>query len=1091
MKVYLGPFHPNLEDAFVDEVQRYKVSDRLTPLLVLVPSEEILRRLQYLLTLDHSLDLINFRIWTFHQLSRQLYEEKNRSAEPNLCEDLFLEESLRSMIRKDYDSGSSFFGLDEMEGGCAALWQTLRDLKDGLVSPDLVIQAVKEGHFGKEAISRLSELLELYLDFQERCKAWSVKDYTDLDLMVTDQIPVSKFLKQFHHIFYYGFYDLTQVQTDLFQAVARSYPTTLFFPLVKGHSGWVFSQKFYDSNVQNCIRDQSLIIDLKKQQPTTAPVYDRLFSEALPGEFVEAQKTTPSRITFISCSGTQDETLTVAKEILRIVSEDGISFGDIGVVARTLSAYANTITNIFQEYKIPVSSAVPEEVIRFPLTKTILLLTGLSYRNYLRSEVIDLLTSPYLNTEDVFPEGIIPCPDLWDKITRIAGVTRGMEKWKGLKRCIEKDERQHDSETKDQADCLWQIFKALHQDLSVLPAKASWSVYGEHWKRLFMKYFNLVRREEKPEERGGKKERESGQQKEDEIGEVILDTLESLSALDAFISPVSLHHFIETFRRWLERASVKMTKRNTSGVAVMDAMAARGVPFKVLFLLGINEGVFPRAIREDAFLRDAHRRVLETTLGYKVGEKLAAYDEEKLLFTLLVASSREQLYCLYQRSDEQGKSLYPSWYLGELKRVIESKNQHIEHVIPRGRLEKEGVAPFNRADLKTPGELAVFMALSAQDLDPIIARLSLPEMLYAHGHQALKRIEDEESLNPIDGIVGPLPDYWKSIQEKGVSSTALEEYALCPFKYYSTRLLGLSLVERPEESDEIKPLGTGELCHDILKEVYTFLMAQGYFQNKASWSNCGDIVLKQSRKIFSRYESEHPVSYAVVWEDLKERIVDLIQTLIKHDRLYLLQSGYVPLALELKCESRLEGGFPIQGRLDRIDYHAEEKRYRVIDYKYKMGKNQNTEDKNLMQAAVRGQRLQPPVYLLLAKQYAAVRDQDEDSFPTEVAFYFLAPNWEKGPIVVSEFPANGWEGEAGLMLKNTFNLLLEGIQKGRFFIHPGSHCEYCDMSTICRLNHLQSSRRAAEDPLTRAHQSLSKLKSPKTPKIKRKSKSGN
>ena len=64
-------------------------------------------------------------------------------------------------------------------------------------------------------------------------------------------------------------------------------------------------------------------------------------------------------------------------------------------------------------------------------------------------------------------------------------------------------------------------------------------------------------------------------------------------------------------------------------------MAARGVAFRALYVLNLNEKVFPRHIREDAFLRDRTRRFFEVDLGFKIQEKLAGYDEEKLLFTLL------------------------------------------------------------------------------------------------------------------------------------------------------------------------------------------------------------------------------------------------------------------------------------------------------------------------------------------------------------------------------------------------------------------------------------------------------------------------
>src|SRR4029078_10778473 len=117
----------------------------------------------------------------------------------------------------------------------------------------------------------------------------------------------------------------------------------------------------------------------------------------------------------------------------------------------------------------------------------------------------------------------------------------------------------------------------------------------------------------------------------------------------------------------------------------------------------MNEGVFPRAIREDAFLRDRDREVLERDLGYKVSQKLTAFDEEKLLFTLLAGAARERLYCSFQRADENGRGLAPTWYLRRLQRALEESHRPCETVaIPRSVTEKAATVPYQRENLLLP-----------------------------------------------------------------------------------------------------------------------------------------------------------------------------------------------------------------------------------------------------------------------------------------------------------------------------------------------------------------------------------------------------
>jgi hypothetical protein len=61
----------------------------------------------------------------------------------------------------------------------------------------------------------------------------------------------------------------------------------------------------------------------------------------------------------------------------------------------------------------------------------------------------------------------------------------------------------------------------------------------------------------------------------------------------------SLSDFSQTFQHWLERSTVAAPPLNAAGVAVLNATAARGHLPRAIYL-GLNEGVFPRTIREDA-----------------------------------------------------------------------------------------------------------------------------------------------------------------------------------------------------------------------------------------------------------------------------------------------------------------------------------------------------------------------------------------------------------------------------------------------------------------------------------------------------------
>ena len=307
--------------------------------------------------------------------------------------------------------------------------------------------------------------------------------------------------------------------------------------------------------------------------------------------------------------------------------------------------------------------------------------------------------------------------------------------------------------------------------------------------------------------------------------------------LTRFRAMFSLGDFTETFERWLERSTIVETDKNVGGVAVSSASAARGIRFRALFIVGMNEGVFPRTIREDAFLRDRDREVLERDLGYKVSQKLAAFDEEKLVFTLLANSVSERLYCSFQRSDESGRALAPSWYLDELKRAFSgAKQKHIaEDTIPRSAIDKASCHPFDREELLLPSELAIRLNLTGRDSKSLIEAADLSPNLYKQGLENIRRIDlSTERVGMFDGMIQAPAKHWLRFAQHGLSPTALELYARCPFQYFARQVLGLEQLEIPEEVIEPSVAEVGKLGHDILKATYQELIDARLFHKRSS-----------------------------------------------------------------------------------------------------------------------------------------------------------------------------------------------------------------------------------------------------------------
>ena len=818
MQTILGPFEPYLETAIVEEIKASKKASPLSPLLVLVPSAALRQHLKSVLSRRHKLSLLNLHFLTFYQLSLRILAE-NGGNPPELRDDLFLEEVLRQLVRARQPGAEIFAGIEDRAGGCAALWQTLRDLRDGMVDPQFALDAIREGSLARKDNDRTKQLLLLLQTLLTFCRDNRINAQADLDKLATQQAAASAFLKQFQHIFYYGFYDLTQIQVDFFHAVAQNYPTTLFFPLLPtrpGHDAWTFAERFYARHVQgyNTVPSRELI----DTNSPALPASFKLFDENNERSYLAPAPTW--RCTIVNTFGIVDEVAAAAKEILRLVEHESIALHEIGVVARSLDSYGAAIKEVFHEHQILLNAEIEEPLVQFPLVKAVILLFNLPAKDFLRSQVIDLVSSPYFRI-DGFREAASPArPDLWDLATRELAICKGIPEWRRLRNYSNRDivlrQLSHDDESRviripaAQIRCLADIVEALAGDLLNLPEHASWSGYAEAWKELLAKYLGIAAGADAP-----------APTIVEILNAKLLALLDQIAALDDVSDQVSLSDFSETFQHWLERSTLTPGSEVVDGVRALNATAARGLSFRALFILGLNEGAFPRTIREDAFLRDRDREILERDLGYKVNPKLAAFDEEKLIFTLLVGAARQRLYCSFQRSDDSGRVLAPSWYLAELKRALGSESDRYlsEVTIPRSISDKARTPPFDRADLLLPEELAIRLSLDAHDPSTLIEKFIAPE-IYTHGRAVVAELDrSAEKLCGFDGAVGPLPAYWNHFSQR-VSPTALESYARCPFQFFVRHVLRLERLDQPEELSGPSAAEYGELGHAILNTAF-------------------------------------------------------------------------------------------------------------------------------------------------------------------------------------------------------------------------------------------------------------------------------
>ena len=283
------------------------------------------------------------------------------------------------------------------------------------------------------------------------------------------------------------------------------------------------------------------------------------------------------------------------------------------------------------------------------------------------------------------------------------------------------------------------------------------------------------------------------------------------------------------------------------GVALLDAMEARGRTFEHLFLVGLNRGVFPRPIREDPLLADDLRRQLLVVLP-DLPIKSRGFDEERHLFAQLVAAAPE-VTLSWQSTTADGQPNPRSPLLERMDRPGQMAPPAAPAPEPSLRPAAEQAIVAGLA-----GDRAVFEALLAIALREDRAEISPDETTtdpadsgatagrderdpgpWRELAAAHRRILDEidpdlsvpggwgrvRSLGPYFGFVGATAENDPGDPRRAALwVTTLERLAACPWQTFLGRLLRIEPTPDPlQAAPSLSALLIGSLVHAALEEV--------------------------------------------------------------------------------------------------------------------------------------------------------------------------------------------------------------------------------------------------------------------------------
>jgi ATP-dependent helicase/nuclease subunit B len=459
--------------------------------------------------------------------------------------------------------------------------------------------------------------------------------------------------------------------------------------------------------------------------------------------------------------------------------------------------------------------------------------------------------------------GALRAPARWERLLVDSAVIGGKDRWKrrlaGLAKEFEL--RAQDAAPEDEArlesikrqardlDSLRSYALPLIERLDGLPAKAHWNEWLAHLRALAV---NALRNPEG-----------------------VLATLAELEPMGS-VGPVDLYEVRLVLDARLHDLGVKPPKRRYGRVFAGPVDAARGLSFRVVFVPGLAERIFPRKIVDDPILPDRQRGEIDLT---RLHDQLAL---ERLGLRLAVGAARDRIYLSYPRIDvQQSRPRVPSFYALEALRAAEGALPGFEEIASRAesttRARLGWPAPENAEAAIDEAEydLALLASLVDEKDDQstgrahylLTANKHLARALRARSRRWLRR------WTPNDGLVDPDELARQSLARhqfsaRSFSATALQNYSSCPYRFFLSAILRLDMRQEPAAIEVIDPLTRGSLFHETQFEVLTGLKEEGLLPLGADSLARAFILIDQSlQRLAAGYEDELAPAIPRVWQD--------------------------------------------------------------------------------------------------------------------------------------------------------------------------------------------------------------------------------
>ena len=407
-----------------------------------------------------------------------------------------------------------------------------------------------------------------------------------------------------------------------------------------------------------------------------------------------------------------------------------------------------------------------------------------------------------------------------------------------------------------------------------------------------------------------------------EVWAVLMNCLEQMVATRGE-EVLPAKDFLAVLDLAVANATIGVLPQRVDEILVGSAERIRTDVPKAAFLLGVNEGEFPKGYTDAGILTDAERMSL-LKCGVELGTNFESMSLGERFYAYCAAlAPSEYLFVSYHESNFEGESLSDSSLVKEMRRILP-------------QLSVEKASAYTADDILTPAQgFDVLASLWNEDsslrasLEKLLAEneafASKIALLKQNSEESEKTIADADTAVKLFGEV------------MAISPTQLENYSKCPFMYFCKYGLKAKTVDKAA----LDARTGGTLIHFVLEHLVRDIGKEGITAADAK-----ELAAHTDRYIEMYLEQlnlpEEFVSGRFRYIVSKNR--NIILSTLEQMAAEMRQSDFVPVDFELRVGKDETGGYVVplekgyvslMGTVDRVDMmqKGEEKYFRIIDYK--------------------------------------------------------------------------------------------------------------------------------------------------------------